>query len=251
VRRQWILVLLLWPPVFQGIQVGNVAVAAGLLFALAPWFGAGLVIAAIFKLYSGLAALWLIRERRLGQLLLGIGLVIVAIAVTIPLTGLDRWREWLAGLDLYRASQPLLPASLYGFGLPRFVPFVGFAAVGVAVILAALRRRGCVGLARLGLATVVASPSLYAHGLIVGLPALLLLGSPWIWAVLGLTSVAPGLGWWIAIVVVVAGWFAPALGRRTDDASNELHPLGSRSGPWPHAPLDGRAGQGVGSPNER
>jgi hypothetical protein len=239
VRRYWTLVLLLWPPIFQGIQVGNVAVLAGLLFAVGPWFGAGLVIAAIFKLYSGLAALWLLRERRWLQLVAGAGLVLGAALVALPLTGLDRWREWLAGLDWYRASQPLLPASLYGFGLARFVPFVAFVAIAGGVTVAALRLRGRDGLVGLGLATNVASPSLYAHGLIVGLPAILRLGSPWVWIVIGITSVAPGLGWWVGIGLTVLAWFVPWLRRRTDaDESAELHPLGRFIEPWPNAPFD-------------
>jgi hypothetical protein len=211
VRGGWIIVFLVWPPFFQGIDVGNVAVFAGLLFALAPRWGAGLVIAAIFKLYSGIAGLWLIRERRIAELLAGVAIVVGLALATLPLTGLDRWREWLAGLDWFRASQPLLPGSLYGLGLARYVPFVLFVGVAVIVVLAALRSRGLVGLERLGVATIVASPSLYAHGLIVAVPALLRLDLPWLWLALGITSVAPGIGWWAAIAVIVASWFVPVL----------------------------------------
>jgi hypothetical protein len=202
-------VLLLWPPIFQGIEVGNVAVFTGLLFALGTRIGAGLVVTAIFKLYSGLAGLWLLREGRRSQFAAGIALIVGLALITLPVTGLDRWREWLAGLDWYRASQPLLPASLYGFGLPRYVPFLVFVIVAVAVAAAALRGRGDDGLARLGIATIVASPSLYSHGVIVAMPSVLRLDTLWLWVTLGVTSVAPGLGWWIAITALVVAWFGP------------------------------------------
>jgi hypothetical protein len=267
VRGAWILLFLAWPPMFQGIEVGNVAVLAGLLFALAPWFGAGLVVAAIFKLYSGVAALWLVREHRIGDLIAGIAIVLGAAVITLPLTGMGRWGEWLAGLTWYRASQPLLAGSLYGFGLARYLPLAVFVAVAAAVTIIALRARGRVGLARLGLATVVASPSLYAHGLIVGIPAFLLLRVRWLWLALGITSVAPGLGWWMAICLGVLAWLAPGLVRaegRTEMAEKDdwLHPLPPGAPIWPtylRRPtpasraddLDAATSEGYGLPNER
>jgi Glycosyltransferase family 87 len=242
IRGWWTFVFLAWPPLFQGIEVGNVSIFAGLLFALAPWLGAGLVVAAVFKLYSGIAALWLVRERRALGLVTGIAVVVGAALVTLPLTGIDRWHEWLVGLDWYRASQPLLPGSLYGFGLARYLRFLPFVAVAVLVTVVALRSRGREGLARLGLATVVASPSLYAHGLMVAVPALLLLEARWMWLALGIMSVAPGIGWWAGIGLTVVAWVVPVL-RRTGSAGEEgvnvdddaLHPLRRGAGPWPTA----------------
>jgi hypothetical protein len=238
VRGWWALVFLVWPPLFQGIEVGNVSVFGGLLFALAPWLGAGLVFATVFKLYSGLAALWLVRERRVADLVIGIAVVVGAGLVTLPLTGVDRWREWLTGLDWYRASQPMLPGSLYGFGLARYLPLVPLIAVAAIVAFVALRARDREGLARLGLATVVASPSLYAHGLIVGIPALLLLRPRWMWLALGIMSVAPGIGWWAGIGLVVIAWVAPVLRRAVSTGAmgiddDALHPLPPGKGPWP------------------
>jgi hypothetical protein len=244
VSWRWAALLLLWPPFFQGLQVGNVAVPLGLLFAAAPWLGGGLVIGAVFKLYSGLAALWLLRERRLGQLVAGVAVVVAAGAVTLPFVGLDLWRAWLAGLEWFRASQPLLADYLYGFGLPRYVPLVVALATAGVVTVAAVRARGREGLARLGVATVVASPSLYAHGLIVALPAFLALRARWLWTVLAITSVAPGIAWWLAIGLAVAAWWLPALRRQSSpDADDALHPLPAGTGPWPRGPLG--SGQGA------
>jgi hypothetical protein len=240
VRWRWSVVLLLWPPVFQGIQVGNVSVATALLFAAGPWLGATLVIGAVFKLYSGAAALWLVRERRLGELVTGVGLVGGWTLVTLPLTGLDRWAEWLRGLSWFQQSQPILPDSLYGFGLGHYLPGPVALAVGGALVLVALAPAGRRGLARLGLATAAVAPSLYAHGLIVGLPSFLELRAVALWSVLALTSVAPGVGWWPAIALGVAGWFVPSLRRATEpDGDAAWHPLGNAVAPWPDAPDQG------------
>jgi hypothetical protein len=247
---RWALLLLVWPPFFQGLQVGNVAVPASLLFAAAPWLGAGLVLAAVFKVYSGLAALWLIREHRIAQLVAGISLVLGAALVTLPFVGIEQWQAWLRGLTLFRDSQPLLADYLYGFGLPRYVPLIVAVAVAGLVVVAAVRARGRDGLARLGLATVVASPSLYAHGLIFALPAFLALRVRWLWAVLAITSVAPGIAWWLAIGIGIAAWWLPALRRdalvdaAADPDEATFHPLPPGTPPWPTAPF-GRTPQGT------
>jgi len=217
--------------------VGNVAVPLGLLFALAPWFGAGIVIAAIFKVYSGIAALWLLRERRPVELAIGVAIVAALALATLPLVGTGLWVAWLRGLDVFRQSQPLLADYLYGFGLPRYVPEWLVVAVAALLALVALRSRGREGLARLGLVTVVASPSLYAHGLIVAVPAFLSLRSLWLWTALAITSVAPGIAWWAAVVLVVAAWWLPRLRREptAGPAAERFHPLAPGEAVWPAA----------------
>ena len=216
---RWAFAALLWPPFFQGLYVGNVAVPAFALFAAAPWFGAGLVLAATFKPYSAIAVLWLVRERRVGQLVVGVAILAGLALVTLPLVGIDAWQAWLEGLRLYTISQSSVPALLglsLGAYLPGLLPLVAaIAAVGWAWL-----GRGLDGLARFGVATVVGSPSLYAHGFLVALPAFLALRPVPLWLALGITSVAPGLGWWLAIVLVVAASVATELRR-------------SRDGPWP------------------
>ena len=238
---RWIAVpvLLLWPPFFQGIQVGNVAIPLGLLFALAPWVGAGLVVAAIFKIYSGIAALWLVREGHTRELAVGLAIVVLLAAATLPLVGIGLWAGWWHGLGLFRQSQPLLADSLYGLGLPHYLPDWLALTVAAVLAVAALRSRGRDGLARLGLVTAIASPSLYAHGLIVALPAFLSLRSLWLWTVLAITSVSPGIGWWAAILLGVAAWGVPALRRDTAEAADPLHPLPYGAAPWPAAHLRG------------
>ena len=218
---RWALVACLWPPLFQGLYVGNVAVPAFALFAAAPWFGAGLVLAAAFKPYSAVAAVWLVRERRFAALAIGVGVLAGLALVTLPLVGIDAWRAWLDGLRLYAASQPLVPV-LVGLGLGAYLPSGLVLALGVAAVAWAWLGRRLDGLARFGVATVVASPSLFAHGFLVALPAFLALRPVGLWLAIGITSVAPGLGWWLSIVLVVAASVVPALRRTT-------------GGPWPGA----------------
>lgn len=220
---RWAVAALAWPPFLQGLYVGNVSVAAFALFAAAPWFGAGLVLSAILKPYAAVASLWLVREGRLRPLLAGAAVVAALGLVTLPLVGLDAWRAWTEGLRLYSVSQPLLPEYLYGLGLPRYVPSLAFAGLAAGAVAWAWLGRGREGLARFGVATVVAAPSAFAHGFLVALPAFLGLRAAWLWVVLGITSVAPGVAWWLAILVVVAASLLPGL-RREDGG-----------GPWPAA----------------
>ncbi len=238
--RRWLVAAPLWPPLFQGLWVGNVAVPALALYAIGPWLGAGLVVGAVFKPYTSLTALWLVRDRRWMQIAAGLGATLLLVAATVPLTGLTLWTDWLSALGVYQTSQQSLP-GLYGFGLPRFVPFALYAALAVAAVAAALRARGPDSLARLGTATVVASPSLFGHGLLVAVPSMLSLRSPWLWLAIGFLSTPDGLQWWLAVVVVVASWAVPAMRRAAasgatprDTAEPEpLHPLGATQVPWP------------------
>ncbi len=207
---------LLWPPFFQGLYVGNVAVPAFALFAAAPWFGGGLVLAATFKPYSGLAALWLARQRRWRALLVGVGILGGLAVLTLPIVGPDAWRAWIEGLRWYAASEPNVPA-LVSMGLAASIPAPFQLAAAAAAIGWAGLARGREGLARFGVATVVASPSLFSHGFLVALPALLGLRPMALWLALGITSVAPGLAWWLAILVVLVATVLPGLQKTPDD----------------------------------
>lgn len=218
---RWAAAALFWPSFFQGLYVGNVAVPAFGLFVAAPWFGAGLVLAAAFKPYSGLAALWLVRDGRARSIVVG-GAILGGLAVaTLPLVGLDAWRAWVEGLRLYAISQPGLPA-LVGLGLGAYLPSVLPLVAAVAAVGWAWLGRGLDGLARFGVATVVASPSLFSHGWLVALPALLGLRPVVLWLALGITSAAPGPGWWLAVVLVVGASVVTGLRRQS-------------GGPWPSA----------------
>ncbi len=222
-RWRWVFLAILWPPLFQGLWVGNVAVPALALFALAPRYGGGLVVGGVFKSYTGIAALWLVRERRWLELLGGVAIVVVLGLATLPLTGPQPWLDWLDGLGFYQASQANLPI-LYGFGLTEYVPAWLFLALGAAAVLAAIAVRGRAGLARLGTATIVASPSLWGHGMLMAVPSLLYLRPAWLWLALAVTAAPDGIQWWWLVAVVAASWAVPAMRRDAEPRSETASP---------------------------
>jgi len=229
---RWCVLMLAWPPVAQGLYVGNVALPLFALFAAAVARPAMLVVPPIFKLYSGVAALWLLRREHLRDLLSGAGLVLAVSLVSIPVLGAGLWASWFGALQTYQVSQRLLPQYLYGFGLGRYLPLVALAVLAALVTILALRaRERREQLSRLGVATVVASPSLFPHGWLVALPALLRLDSIWFWLAFGLTACAPGLAWFAALLIVGASWFVPAMRKRPVD--DPWHPLGAAAMAWP------------------
>lgn len=231
---RWCLVVLVWPPVAQGLYVGNVAIPMFALFAAAPWRPALLAIPPLFKLHSGIAALWLLRREHWRSAILGGVVVVAGCLATLPLVGRQLWVEWIGGLQAYQVSQTLLPNNLYGYGLARYVPFVAWVAIALVVGILALRARGRrEQLSRLGVATITGSPSLFSHGFLLALPAMLKLDTPWFWLAFGLTACAPGPAWFGAIAVIVWSWLNPSLRKaRRDDP---YHPLGGSPGPWPRA----------------
>ena len=231
---RWCLLLFAWPPVFQGLWVGNVAVPLFLFFAIAPWRPSTLGIGPIFKIYSGIEGLWLLRREHWRSLAIAILGLLAAVAVTLPLVGVASWADWLGGLQAYQVSQHLVP-NLYGFGLARYVPWIAFVVVAAIVLVLAIRTRDSRDqLARLGVATVTGSPSLFSHGFLVTLPAMFRLGTPWFWLAFGVTACAPGLAWFLVIALLVASWYLPAL--RKEAVADAWHPLGATVEPWPSAP---------------
>jgi hypothetical protein len=229
----WTATVLLWPPVFTGIMSGNVSIAtAGLLF-LGPWFGAGLVLAPLLKPYNAIAGLWLVREARWRPLLVGLAIVAAVSVLTLPLVGgLDAWRAWLDGLVAFTESERRV-GQLHGISPHRFgVPTIVVIAAAILVTVAALRRRGTDGLGRLGIATIVAQPTLYLHGFVVALPQILTLRSAWLWpavAVLSIVGRPPGLasslespGPWLAVAIVLLAWLLPMrLRQRSAEAADD------------------------------
>ncbi|HEY0443207.1 MAG TPA: glycosyltransferase family 87 protein [Candidatus Limnocylindrales bacterium] len=233
-RWRWCLLLLLWPPIVQGLWVGNVAVPLFAFFAIAPWRPGALAVGPIFKVYSGLASLWLLRREHWRELAAAVVAVAAITAASLLIVDVRLWSDWLTGLQVYQESQRLLP-NLYGFGLARYMPFVVFAAIAAVVLILALRAAGRRDqLGRLGVATVVGSPSLFSHGFLVALPAMFRLDTAWFWLAFGITACAPGPAWFGALVIVVASWFVPAMRKR--DAADDWHPLGAAPRPWPNAP---------------
>jgi hypothetical protein len=227
---RWSLVFLLWPPFAEGLYVGNVAVPALLLFAAGLRAGAVLPLGALFKVQFGVPSLWLLRERRFAEALAGVGLLVGLGLVTLPVVGADRWSEWFAGLMNFRASEVRFPA-LDGQALTGWLPLLGYVAAAAIAVVIAWRATDRDGLARMGVASIIASPSLYSHGFLVGLPAFLALNRFWFWFAMACTASVWGSGWWVAIGVSIAAWRFPAMTHRAQP-SEQLHPLQGAVGPW-------------------
>jgi hypothetical protein len=136
----WIPALLLWRPAFDGIWAGNVAPFVFLLFAVGPWIGAALPLSASFKVYNAIAALWLIRMRRWRSIAVAGLIVALAVAFTLPLTGVELWGAWLMGVAYYRDSEAAVP-GLSGMSLWSYLPAAVALVIGAVVTLAALHRR--------------------------------------------------------------------------------------------------------------
>jgi Glycosyltransferase family 87 len=233
----WRIVFFAWPPFAEGLYVGNVAVVLFLLVALAPWSSVGLILGPLLKPASALLALWPIAERRWRELAMGLVLVGAIVLVSLPLTGTQAWSDWLSGLGWYARSQPFVPATFYGIALDRYLPTLLVALIGLGLLLLAGLARGRELLGRLGVVSVAVSPSLYAHGFDVALPALLELRALGLWAALAFTAGPLGPAWFGLLVIVVIGWFIPGLRRLAAD--EPAHPLGRAVEPWPAAPSQG------------
>lgn len=238
---RWSLLALLWTPIEQGLFTGNIVIPSLLVLGAATRSGGALVLGPLLKPQNGIVSLWLFRERawrRLGGGLLALALLVLA---TVPLTGIDLWRQWFAGLAAYQESQQYL-SGLYGVGLGRWLPMWAVLAIAAATLVGALWARGHEGLARLGLASVVASPSLWSHGFVFAIPAFLRLCAEWLWLVVGMTCVGAWPGPQAALAIGVSAWFVKGIARRegslkADEAGiAPLHPLGDRLEPWPRNP---------------
>ena len=245
---RWTLLAFLWTPLEQGLFVGNVAVPSVALLALGLRFGPALVFGPLFKPQNGIVALWLLRERAWRSLAAGLLALAALFVLLLPLTGIDLWRQWIQGLLAYQQSEQYLP-GLYGVGLGKFLPMWQVIAIAGVVTLGAFLGRGRDGLARFSLASVIASPSLWSHGFLFAIPAVLRLRGPWFWLVAGMLCAGQWPGPQLALGLAAVAWFVPWLRRSEADASDASvsrspHPLGSAIEPWPIDEADARRGAG-------
>src|SRR5918997_797605 len=153
---RWCVLMIAWPGIAQGLYVGNVAVPLFALFAGAVARPSLLTVPPIFKLYSGVTSLWLLRREHWRSLVLGSAVVLGVSALSVVLAGVQPWIDWIRGLQTYQVSQELLRDYLFGFGLGRYMPLWAVAVIAVIVAILALRaRERREDLSRLGVATVV------------------------------------------------------------------------------------------------
>lgn len=241
IRGRWLVALLAWPNFAIAFSVGNVAVFGFLCFALGYRFAAALVLGGIFKLQSGVVALWGLREGRYREIAFGIAVLSGIALASIAITGTAVWGEWARGLGYFQQTLDSFPA-MRGLSLTKYLPSFVVILAGAGAILVALLRRGRNGLARFGLASIIASPTLYIHGFGPILPGALTLRPAMFWFVLALFPWGvwglPIPAAWVA-VAIVAGALLRSTGedlRKPGAMSEEaadLHPVGRSLQIWP------------------
>lgn len=237
VRGRWLLVLLAWPPVAVGLAVGNVAAFTFLLYAAGFRAGTALILSGVFKPQSTIPALWFVRERRWRPIAAGVGIVAVLALIALPLTGRHAWIDWLNGLRYFQGSIGSFP-SIQGLSITRGAgPVVSALATVVAIGFAFLGRHRN-GLARFGLASVVASPTLSIHGLLPLLPGASVLGPEMLWFFLGLGPWLGSQSAWLAMALVgLALFVAPDDGLSVPPdltpSRADMHPLALSGQAWP------------------
>jgi hypothetical protein len=241
VRGRWVVLLFASPIFAVGLSVGNVAAFGFVCFALGYRFAAALVIGGFFKPQAGIPAIWGLRERRYREIGLGIALLALLVIASIPLTGLTAWRDWAVALGYF--EQALDRYGLRGASLTRYFPVLVVVVLSVAAIGLALLRGGRNGLARFGLAAIVASPTLYIHGFSPLLPGAMTLRPEVFWFVWAIVAwdvwgVVPVSGGWVALIIVAAA-LLHSTGEDlrgpvdlTEEAA-DLHPAGAGAQIWP------------------
>jgi hypothetical protein len=218
----WPLVVI-WPPALEGLIGGNPQLPVLALFATALWVpsphstpdrafsrrfsgrGSGLVgastaAAASVAIKVSHPHVWLyVLRRRPREALLGAIVVVGIIGLTVPLTGLSLWGDWLTQIRL--AADPAWP--LGGLAVSRFVSVVFGAAVVLLLIVAVIsvvptHHAG----AWIGIVTVVGAPSLHNFGMLFLLPAMVLIRAEIAIFAAILMATTTYQGTWVGIIVV-------------------------------------------------
>jgi hypothetical protein len=193
-------------PVLFDLNLGNVSIVVFWLTALA-WRTADRPVASIahaaliaLRLPFGVYALQWLVERRIRTLAWTVAAGLAMFAVSVPIVGLDTYNEYIAILrglpDLSTGAHNLslrtvaIESGLPG-GIVAIVGPVGWLAGAAAVVFAAARRDRDTAFVVSALATLMVTPFIHPHYLVLLLlPAALLAerGAPWALAL-------PLLGW--------------------------------------------------------
>jgi hypothetical protein len=249
--------VLLWPPFMEGLVVGNVqllqlAAFAALFFVpgrswepqprpltshdrdfgprtLRGDFLDGFLAAGVgaLKYTQFMPLAWLLRPRLRAAISGGIFLAVVVVAM-LPFTGIGIYRDWLDQLG--RAADPSwTPAG------PTLSVLIGrplATAVAVVAVGAMFFVRGRDSGAWVGIALVVAAPSLHGYGILFLLPAILVLRRDLAITLAFLIARYNIYTWWAAVIVAAVALAAsnrfPELRVRVDRASPGGIPPGSR-----------------------
>lgn len=234
-------VVLLWPPFVEGLVTGNVqlfqlAAFAALFYspgtngqltpraATSPGttarkdFVDGLMAAGVGALkYTQLLPIaWLIRPRPRSAVL-GIAVLVLVMVAMLPFTGIGLYGDWIAQLG--RASDPNWAAT--GAPLSMLVGRPIATAAAVIAVAALLFVRGRDTGSWVGIALLIAAPSIHGYGMLFLLPVLLTVRRDLAIFLATLIARYNIYGWWISIAVaavaLAASKWVPSL--RTQDQS--------------------------------
>jgi hypothetical protein len=176
-------------------EAGRPALADGLAMTLAP----------ALKVSQPHAWVALLR-RRPAAAAGGLVIVVLTAAATLPLTGLDAWRDWVAQMG--RAADPAW--SLRGSSLEQLFPgplaLALEAGSVVAVLFMPVRRL----LGGTGLLLVLGAPSLRNYGVLFLLPALLEIRREWALVAIILTGLGLMPAVWAGTIVVAVAFIMAA-----------------------------------------
>jgi hypothetical protein len=164
----------------------------------------------IFKYTQLLTLVWLLRRRPRAAILGGLALAALVVAL-LPITGIGVYWDWLAQLG--RGADPnwALAGAPLSSVMGRPVALVAAAIAVLAMFLVKGRDAG----AWVGIALLVAAPSIHGYGMLFLLPALLILRRDLaIVLAIAVATYNPDL-WWAAIgvagVALAASYRWPAL----------------------------------------
>ncbi len=210
--------VLLWPPFAEGLVTGNVqlwqlaAFAALFYVPGGAWRPAartsggrvrddatdGLLAAGVGALkYSQLLPVaWLLRRRWRAAVASAAALVTVIVA-TLPFTGVAIYGDWLDQLG--RAADPSWAPA--GAPLAFIVGRPAALAATAAAVLGVFFVRGRDAGAWVGIALLVAAPSIHGYGMLFLLPALLTIRRDLAIALAVIVARYNPYGWWLSILV--------------------------------------------------
>ena len=184
----WLVVpcIMAWPPFSEALVTGNVQILSFAAFVallyepadgrvryrtFAPSRDAlnGVLAAAVgvLKVAQMLPVLYLLRRRRRAALIGAAALAALTIAL-LPLTGVSVYGDWLS--QLRRAADPSWTIGGVALGRSIGLPDVALVACGIAL---ALSVRGRDAVAWLGIAMLVATPSVHGYTFLFLIPGLL------------------------------------------------------------------------------
>ena len=217
-------VVLAWPPFMEGLVTGNVQLAQFAAFAALFYVPGlrwaprsrdvasagtaepggpadareGLFAAGVGALkYTQLLPLAFLLRPRPRAAVLGAVALAVAIVAMLPLTGIGLYRDWLDQLN--RAADPSWAPA--GAPLALLVGRPLALAATVAAVVGVLLVRGRDAGAWVGIALLVAAPSIHGYGMLFLLPALLTIRRDMAIALAVMIARYNPYAWWISIAV--------------------------------------------------